>query len=131
MFLAHILFLFIGCFLLAQPFALPLNTGNTPEVRVIHPTVSATTDLPTIRTLLADTKRHPKRDCNGANGGDGGSASGAGSRAGDGRNGGTCTESGGSGLSGGQIAGIVIGALAGVCTIVGGGYKLVKWMKKK
>lgn len=61
MFLAHILFLFIGCFLLAQPFALPLNTGNTPEVRVIHPTVSATTDLPTIRTLLADTKRHPKK----------------------------------------------------------------------
>lgn len=132
MFPTHILLLLsIGCFLLAQPFALPLDTGNPPEVRAIPPTVSVTIDFLTIRTPLTDKTRHRKRDCNGANGGDGGSASGAGARAGDGGNGGTCTESGGNGLSGGEIAGVVVGALAGVCTIVGGGYKFVKWMKEE
>lgn len=134
MFPTHILLLLsIECLLLAQLFALPLDTGNnTPEVRAIPPTVSVTTDFLTIRTPLTDKTRHRrKRDCNGANGGDGGSASGAGARAGDGGDGGTCTESGGNGLSGGEIAGVVVGALAGVCTIVGGGYKFVKWMKKK
>lgn len=135
MFPTPILLLSIGCFLVVtQPSALPLNTSNnTPSVRAtIPPTTSATTTNPlTIRTPLTDKTRHRKRDCNGANGGDGGSASGAGARAGDGGNGGTCTESGGNGLSGGEIAGVVVGALAGVCTIVGGGYKFVKWMKKK
>lgn len=131
MFSTHIILLFIGCFLVTQSLALPLDSGSKPEVRAIHPTVYATTDLLTIRTLLINTTRHQKRDCNGANGGDGGSASGAGARAGDGGNGGTCMENGGKGLSGGEIAGIVVGALAGVCTIVGGGYKFVKWMKKK
>ena len=38
-------------------------------------------------------------------------------------------ETAGDDLSGGAIAGIVIGALAGICTIVGGGYKFVKWVK--
>ncbi|KAK0741409.1 hypothetical protein B0T18DRAFT_432521 [Schizothecium vesticola] len=132
MFPTNIALLFIGWFLIAQLFALPLDTGNKPEVRAIYvpSTGSITTNSPTTRMLLRDTKRHWKRDCN-ANGGDGGSASGAGARAGDGGNGGTCTEPGGKGLSGGEIAGIVVGALAGLCTIVGGGYKLVKWVKMK
>jgi hypothetical protein len=130
MFPARIVLLFIGVFLIAQPFAFPLDTGNTPEVRAIPPTGSITTNSLTIRMLLRDTKRLWKRDCN-ANGGDGGSASGDGTRAGDRGNGGTCTETGGKGLSGGEIAGIVVGALAGLCTIVGGGYKLVQWVKKK
>jgi len=132
MFPVSVALLLIGWFLIAQPFALPLDTGRKPEVSAIHvpPAGSITTNSPTILILLRDTKRLWKRDCN-ANGGDGGSASGAGARAGDGGNGGTCTETGGNGLSGGEIAGIVIGALAGLCTIVGGGYKLVKWVKKK
>lgn len=131
MFPTHIILLFIGCFLLAQPLALPLTTGNTPEIRALPLIIFATTNSLNTRALLIDPIRHRKRDCNGANGGDGGSASGAGARAGDGGNGGTCTENGGKGLSAGEIAGIVVGALAGVCTIVGGGYKFVKWMKKK
>lgn len=133
MFPTHIILLLIGCFLVTQTVALPLDNGNKLDVGRMPRIASTTaaTNFLTIRTPLTDKTRHRKRDCNGANGGDGGSASGAGARAGDGGNGGTCTENGGKGLSGGEIAGIVVGALAGVCTIVGGGYKFVKWMKKK
>ena len=70
----------------------------------------------------------------GGSGGNGGNATGPNSHGGDGGdggNGGTCNETGGtSNLSSGVVAGIVIGALAGICTIIGGGYKFLKWAKK-
>lgn len=145
MFPTYITLLFIGCFLVAQPLALPVEshleirtTPSTLDARQqIHTLPSAEQPAPvftkwlTLRTFLSSNlNAHQKRDCNGANGGPGGNATGTGSRAGDGGNGGTCNETGGGGdLSGGAIVGIVIGALAGVCTIVGGGYKFAKWAR--
>ena len=124
--------IFIGLFLIAQSSARHLDTK--PKIHMILPaqqtqTASIATESPTVRIHLKDIKRHWKRDCT-ANGGDGGNATGPGAPGGNGGNGGNCNGTAGSDLSTGEIVGIVIGALAGLCTITGGMYKFLKWTKE-
>jgi len=120
-----------------------------PSLRAVYTSSSTSSSTstaistPTKRPIPTSTKwfalhtvLYQKRDCssNGGSGGNGGNATGPNSHGGDGGdggNGGTCNETGGtSNLSSGVVAGIVIGALAGICTIIGGGYKFLKWAKK-
>jgi len=85
--------------------------------------------------LPRDIKRPWKRNCDGGQGGQGGTAVGEGAVAGKGGMGGDGGNCSGSGdLSTGEIVGIVIGSLAGLCTIIGGVYEFHKWLptiKKK